>query len=252
MILLALALVAATADAELEARARAREEAAFKAVDEKRWCDALALFLESNGLVPSPDLVFNAAQAAELGSDRAQAMQLYTQLLGTTTSNDRKVEAKKRIAALTKMVEKEGPGTACPAPPVVEAAQDPSATTPSASPAAVGPAPAPIAPPPAPASPWPWITAGIGGAAMVAGGVVVVVGAQPWFAHASAREALQAAEKQGSTQGIDELYRTQEQARADWVGFGQASVAAGLAFTVVGVLAAAGGAAWALSEGGES
>ena len=249
MILLALALYAA-ADAELEARARAREEAAFQAVDEKRWCDALALFLESDRLVPSPDLIFNAAQAAELAFDRAQAMQLYTQLLGTTTSNERKVEAKKRIAALTRLVEKEGPGTACPVPQVAAPSTAPSGSTPEVAPviATSASAPAPSSPP----SPWPWITAGFGGAAMVTGGVIVVVGAQPWFAHASARQALQDAEKQASTQGVDELYRQQEQARADWVGFGQASVAAGLAFTVVGMLAAAGGVVWALSEGGET
>lgn len=249
MILLALALYAA-ADAELEARARAREEAAFQAVDEKRWCDALALFLESDRLVPSPDLIFNAAQAAELGFDRAQAMQLYTQLLGTTTSNERKVEAKKRIAALTRLVEKEGPGTACPVPQVAASTAAASGSTPEVAPviATSAPATAPSSPP----SPWPWITAGFGGAAMVTGGVIVVVGAQPWFAHASARQALQDAEKQASTQDVDELYRQQEQARADWVGFGQASVAAGLAFTVVGMLAAAGGVVWALSEGGET
>ncbi|MCC7110186.1 MAG: hypothetical protein IT382_12910 [Deltaproteobacteria bacterium] len=133
-------------------------------------------------------------------------------------------------------------------PQVAAPTADPSGSTPGvAAPGVAASAPLPASP----ASPWPWITAGFGGAAMVTGGVIVVVGAQPWFAHASARQALQDAEKQASTQGVDELYRQQEQARADWVGFGQASVAAGLAFTVVGVLAAAGGVVWALSEGGE-
>lgn len=250
MILAAVVLLAAAVAEDPAARARASEEAAFAAVDQKRWCDALALFLDSDRLVPSPDLIFNAAQAAELGADRARAMQLYTQLLGTTTSAERKAEAKKRIAALTKVVEKTGPGTPCPVPagPDASAVASVPATTTPALPAApvaeVAPAPAP------PPSPWPWATAGVGAAAVVAGAVIVVVGLQPFFAHGTARAALLEAEKQGSTEGIDVIYEEQERARAEWVGFGQASVAAGIAFTAVGALAATGGAVWALTEGG--
>lgn len=251
MILAALVLVASAGAGDLEQRARKSEEAAFIAVDEKRWCDALALFLESDGLVASPDLIFNAAQAAELGADRARAMQLYTQLLGTTTSADRKSEAKKRIAALTKMVEKEGPGVACPMPVAAAGTVDPATPPPAAAVAPPeGPATAPAPAPVPPTSPWPWVTAGVGAAAVATGAVIVVVGAQSWFAHAAAREALLAAEKQGSTDGVEELYAEQERARADWVGFGQASVAAGIAFAVVGALAAAGGAVWGVTEGG--
>ncbi|MBI1944272.1 MAG: hypothetical protein HYS27_01180 [Deltaproteobacteria bacterium] len=250
MIVAAALLLVATADDDAAVRARASEEAAFAAVGEKRWCDALALFLDADRLAPTPDLVFNAAQAAELGADRARAMQLYTQLLGTTTSAARKTEAKGRIAALTKLVEKGGPGTPCPLP-----------APPSAVPTAAASAPAPAAPTPAPPSrdepaapppstPWPWVTAGVGGAAVLAGAALAVVGAQPWFAHGAARDALAAAEKQGATDGVDGLYAAQQQARADWVGWGQASLAAGLAFAAVGVVAAAGGAVWGLTSGG--
>ncbi len=247
MIVVALLLLGAAGDDDVATRARTSEEAAFAAVGDKRWCDALTLFLKADSLAPSPDLVFNAAQAAELGADRARAMQLYTQLLGTTTSAARKSEAKSRIAALTKMVEASGPGEPCPLPVAVAPVADPApAPAAPASPSA----PATAAPPPIAGSPWPWVTAGVGAAAVVAGGGIAFVGLQPWFAHESARGALEAAEKQGATDGVDALYQEQERARADWVGFGQAAVAAGIAFGVVGVIAAAGGAVWGVTAGG--
>lgn len=263
MIVLA-ALLLLAADEDAATRARASEEAAFAAVADKRWCDALALFLDADRLAANPDLVFNAAQAAELGADRARAMQLYTQLLGTTTSAARKVEAKGRIAALTKMVENSGPGTSCPqlttlATTLPTAPTDTGAASPaSATAASPGTAASPTststtsstAPAPPPATPWPWVTAGVGGVAVVAGAALAVVGAQPWFAHGAAHEALAAAQKQGATDGVDELYAAQAQARADWVGWGQASLAAGSAFAAVGVVAAAGGAVWGLTSGG--
>ena len=245
--LAALFLLAAAGDTDVATRARASEEAAFAAVGEKRWCDALALFLTADSLVPSPDLIFNAAQAAELGADRARAMQRYTQLLGTTTSAARKNEAKSRIAALTKLVDKGGSGEQCPLPP---AAATVEVASPASPPEAPPPVSAPIEPSTPPGSPWPWVTTGVGSAAVLAGGVLATVGVQPWFAHAAAREALAAAEKQGATDGVAALFEEQERARADWVGFGQASVAAGLAFAAVGVIAAAGGAVWGITEGG--
>lgn len=244
----ALLLLVAVTDDGAATRARASEEAAFAAVGDKRWCDALSLFLDADRLAPTPDLIFNAAQAAELGADRARAMQLYTQLLGTTTSGARKVEAKGRIAALTKMVEQGGPGEPCPPPPT----SAPSETSATAA------APTPVVPAPptaaevvsAPATPWPWVTAGGGGVALLAGSALAVVGAQPWFAHGAARDALVAAEKQGATDGVDVLNAAQQQARADWVGWGQASLAAGAAFAAVGVVALAGGAVWGVTAGG--
>ncbi|MCC7070997.1 MAG: hypothetical protein IT383_06735 [Deltaproteobacteria bacterium] len=254
MILAALLAFAAAPGDDVAATARAREEAAFAAVGEKRWCAALNLFLEADRLEPSPDLVFNAAQAAELGADRARAMQLYTQLLGTTTSAARKAEAKSRIAVLTKLVEKSGPGAACPAAELDAAADAPAAvtTTGTAGTAAspVAPAEASTSTPPAPGTPWPWVTAGVGGVAFVAGAVLAVVGMQPWFSHEAARASLADAEKRGATEGVDELFARQQSARADWVGWGQAALASGIAAAGVGMVAAAGGATWGLTEGG--
>lgn len=250
MILAALLALAAADGGDVAATARAKEEAAFAAVGDKRWCEALNLFLEADHLAPSPDLVFNAAQAAELGADRARAMQLYTQLLGTTTSAARKAEAKNRIAVLTKLVEKGGPGVPCPLPEVaVEVAPVVAA---SAAPVAVAPPPAdpPVSEPPAAPGPWPWVTVGVGGVAFLAGAALAVVGMQPWFAHESARAALADAEKQGATDGVDALYAAQQAARADWQGWGQAALASGIASAGVGVVAAGGGAVWGLTQGG--
>ncbi len=249
MIALALLALAGADGSDVAATARAREEAAFAAVGEKRWCEALDLFLEADTLAPSPDLVFNAAQAAELGADRARAMQLYTQLLGTTTSAARKAEAKNRIAVLTKLVDKSGPGDPCPAPVVAAPAPSEAVTAVAAPAATVAPPPA-AAPPANPGPPWPWITAGVGGAAFVAGAALAVLGLQPWFAHETARTALSAAELRGDTKDVDVLYGDQQTARADWVGWGQATLASGLACAGAGLVAAGGGAVWALTAGG--
>src|SRR3954463_3525576 len=68
MIALTFVLLFAGADEKASADAEAQ---AFAAVDAKHWCDAVSLFLAADAAAPSPDLVIDAAQAAEAGNDRA-------------------------------------------------------------------------------------------------------------------------------------------------------------------------------------
>lgn len=210
--------------ADAAARAKSVEAAAFAAIEREHWCTAMDLFLEANGIVADADLVFNAAQAAEYAGDRARAVQLYTELLGHAPTTARKSASKKKIKTLTAMVEKNGAGPSCP-PPERPASETTSAVAPIApvvaTPVVVTPPPVIIPPPvvtpsateatperttthvvvealrpenePTPppvgskvAPTWPWITAGVGGAVAVLGGIGLVVGVGQYAGFAAA------------------------------------------------------------------
>jgi hypothetical protein len=203
-------------------------------------------FLEAHAIAPNPDLVFNAAQAAEYGEDRARAMLLYTQLLGTTTSDQRKAEAKKKIAALTKLVEKKGPGSACAEIAPLQKAEEEK--QPKEEPKIVE-APPP-APPPTTEVPWGLVSVGAGAASLIAGGALVGVGAMPFFDHASAREALASAEANGTIDGVDALYARQIAARESWESWGRPTTVTGVVLGSAGIVAAAAGGILLSMEGG--
>jgi hypothetical protein len=261
MIAVVVAMLAPVA-VDATASARVAESAAFAAVEGKRWCEAMHRFLEAHGYVPNADLVFNAAQAAEYAEDRARAVQLYTLLLGE--SDKRKEAARKRINALTKLVEKSGVGTSCPALPPLppqELAPPPATTTTTTTTTTSAPTPAdsavttvevvPAPPPAASPLPWPLILLGAGGGVALLGGVVAAVGSVPFFQHGAAREALAAAEASGRTDGVAALQEQHRTAREGWEGWGRPATIGGALLASAGLLAAAAGGIVMLSGGAE-
>lgn len=258
-----------------DARAKAVEADAFAAVEAERWCPALDLFLEANGIVANADLVFNAAQAAEYAGDRARAVALYTELLGHAPTAARKAAAKKKIKALTTLVEKDGAGPSCPPPapkvvapvaapviaapvivapvaaaPVVTAPSIPA--TPPVEPELTGPvvveelAPEhPIEPPVAESVDigWPWVTAGAGGGVAVLGIAGLAVGGYQYLAWGAAKSDLANNDDRGSVAFADANFRRKTYA-ANWNNWGSTLAIASSVVLGAGVaVAAAGGAA---------
>jgi hypothetical protein len=216
------------------------EEKAFVAVEEERWCDAVHLFVEADRLEPSDALLLNAAHAAELGGDRARALELTKQVVAKP-NGAKNAAVQQQLKKLTQRVAKEGPGTPCPAPATTEPKQEPA---PDPQP---GPVPDP-APRPAEAAPdlTPvlWGTAGLGGVALVGGTVLAAVGSLPFFEHGDARARILEAELAGADAAA--LQDQQAAARSAWEGWGQATVIAGVLVSTVGALVTAGGVAGAL------
>jgi hypothetical protein len=224
--------------------AAAFEEQAFAAIEHEDWCRAARLFEQANVLAPTADLLVNAAQAAEYGGDLAGArafLQRVVVMPGVTRAQI--AEAKTKIVALDKKIASSGTGVACP---VLAPAPEPAPSSPA-------PAPAPpSAPPPDDLRPWGFVIGGTGGVITTAGVVVTVVGAGPWFAHAAAVQAIEAAERQRGDAAA--LQEDQAAARAAWEAWGQTATVAGVVVTSLGVLTAGGGLGWALlgpAEGGE-
>ncbi len=145
-------------------------EMAAKRYNERDYDAAIMLLLESRSLYPEPLLLFNLGLAYEKKGDSERALDAYAQYLRERpTAPDRKdIEA--RIAALRAKVD--------PAPV-------PAAETPPPAPLSNPPG---VAPPAAPAtvdviattpaarrSPLPWVTMGVGAAAIGTGAILVFV-----------------------------------------------------------------------------
>lgn len=260
----ALAFAAPASDpAEVMRRAHAAEERAFVAVDQQQWCMALLAFLEADALAPDPDLLYNAARAADLAGDRTQALTLYSRVLEGATKA-RKAEVKKRLPQLVLEVERHGTGSACRgpgAPSPVLGADDPAPPTAAAKGAAGAPAPsvgaaaatlpttalpgpgvhgapagAAVARAEATPSPtWPWLAVVGGGGVAVVGAVLAAVGAGPWFSYLDAQEGLRDAEQQGRLD-VDALVAAQASAGRAWEAWGKPSLVAGLTAGAAGLL----------------
>ncbi len=237
-----LAQLAAQPSAEDVSRAKAAEARAFVAIEGEQWCSAMNHFLEANAAAPSVDLIYNAAQAADLADDRAQALKLYDELVGAYPGSERQAQVNERVKELNALVEKEGGGTPCPAPaekavsegPVVEPAppaEEPPATVPAAEPAL---------------GVLPWSVVG-GGALLMAGGAALSgVGAMPYFGFLDAREKILAAELAGTDAGA--LQKQQRDARESWQSWGELTTWAGVITLVTGALVTTGGLVWALGS----
>lgn len=237
--LVLLASLAAQADGDAVARAKAAEARAFEAIDGERWCDALHHFLEANAAAPSVDLIYNAAQAADLAEDRKQALKLYVELVGAYPGSERQAEVNARIRELTGVVAEEGEGSACP-----ELAPEASGSDP-----VVEPTPVPVEPASEASvdvgAVLPWAVVGGGAVVMAAGAALAGVGSIPYFNFLDAREQILAAEQAGGDASA--LQRQQSDARASWQSWGELTTWTGVIGVVTGALVATGGLVWALS-----
>jgi hypothetical protein len=117
------------------------------------------------------DLLIAIARANELSGNKADAvhaLETYLQRSQTLAADD-KAQIQKRIDNLKSQIASQSPATTVAPTPIV-----PTAIVPL-------PPPAPVAPPPTPAeerqhTAVPWVVAGVGGAAAVAGIVILLVG----------------------------------------------------------------------------
>jgi hypothetical protein len=242
--LLAWSLVAAPATAQETsdpdvAESKRAEARAFAAVEEERWCDANHAFLAAHQAAPQLDLVYNAAQAADLGGDKQQAVQLYVELLGAYPDSARQAEVDERIRALSKELQSGVEGVPCPPP--TEAAPDASVEADPAAEALPGAASAPPSVPP-------WTVAGAGVVLLAAGTGLAAFGSLPYFGFHDARAAILEAEKGGGDAAG--LHDRQTASRESWESWGGPSVISGVALAVVGAGIVVGGIAWALLAGG--
>lgn len=124
----------ARAGSGAEVAAQDAERQAFAAIEAERWCDALHYFVVANSAAPSLDLIWNAAQAADLAGDRKRALKLYVELLGAYPRSKKQRKVNGRVKTLTAQIAKKGGGVRCEAP--AEPAQAPEEPVP------------PLAPPP--------------------------------------------------------------------------------------------------------
>jgi hypothetical protein len=233
---LLLCLLAPTALAQREAEAAAAEARAFKATEEERWCDAVASFLEADSVAPVPDLLFNAARAAEVADDRALAAKLYAELLQRSPKAANAAEARKREAVLKAAMSKDGPGRSCAdqatPPPTVVVVPNPT------------PTPTVVTPPP--------IVVADSGAGMRIGGIVALVGGgvlavgggvlaaftgMPYLEHADVSQQIRNADEGGAAaSSMTDLQERQRVARNSWDTFGRIGFPIGVSTAGVGVV----------------
>jgi hypothetical protein len=236
-------VVAAPAAAQRESEAASAEARAFFAIEEERWCDATAAFLEADSIAPSVDLVLNAAQAARRANDRRQALTLFKDVKTRSPKSKSGKTAAKAITALEKEVGASGEGTPCitltpPPPPPPQPTPEPAQPEPEPEPV---PGPLPIAV---------IGTTGVGAALLLAGAAAGVVGLQPFFAHADAAAQIRAAEAAGeSAKSVVALQQTQNDARLAWSSWAQPTAIAGAVVAGVGVVVVVGGVMWLVGGG---
>lgn len=242
------------------------EKEAFRAVEAEAWCDALHLFVYAHEAAAALDLIWNAAQAADLAGDRKQALKLYVELLGAYPNSEREEYVRERISVLTKEVANSGLGVSCPVPASVAKlkrsarmhqqnsttqtqAQNKSGDShatqaPGKSPSLAAAEQAGSSGSKADAGYLPYATLAVGASSVLLGSVLTAVGAMPYFDFMSAREAILEAERTQAS--ADTWQMVQDGARASWESWGAASVAVGGALLGVGLITAATGGIWAV------
>jgi cysteine-rich repeat protein len=107
-------LVACVALLAPRAHADALADAAIKAVNDGRYCDARDLYVALHKKDPQPKFIYNAAESAYAADDRVSALSLYQELLATAPEFERAKNAKKRVGDLGKIIAKDGVGKPCP------------------------------------------------------------------------------------------------------------------------------------------
>jgi len=148
-----------------EAEARALYTAGQAAFHEGRYENALEYLTRSYELSRRPALLFNLGTTYDRLRRDAEALAAFQQYLRDVPDAENRLEVEARIAVL-----REAAARSTPPPTVVEPDPVPD------------PQPPPTTPPPLPvtstdAGPAPWIVVGVGGAAVIAGAVLMGVAA---------------------------------------------------------------------------
>jgi hypothetical protein len=245
-VVLGMLVAAAPAAAQRESEAASAEARAFFAIEEERWCDATAAFLEADSIAPSVDLVLNAAQAAKRANDRRQALTLFKDVKTRSPKSKSGKTAAKAITALEKEIGDSGEGAPCisltpppPPPPPPPPTEPPPSNEPTEPVVEVRPLNVPAI-----------ATTGAGSVLLVAGVGAAVVGLQPFFAHAAAAEQIRAAETAGEpAASVVAQQKTQNDARIAWSTWAQPTAIAGAVAAGVGVAVVVGGVVWLVGGG---
>ena len=112
-VLLAIALVALRGDGALVAMG----DAALRAANEQRFCDASFIFLQIYGKSHSDLALYRAAETAFAADDRQLALRLYLSLVENHPDAEKRSAAMERVRELRKLLVEGGPGHACVLPP---------------------------------------------------------------------------------------------------------------------------------------
>lgn len=112
-VLLAIALVALRGDGALVAMG----DAAVRAANEQRYCDASFIFLQVYGKSRSDLALYRAAETAFAADDRQLALRLYLSLVQNHPDADKRGTAEERVKELRRLLVDGGPGHACVLPP---------------------------------------------------------------------------------------------------------------------------------------
>lgn len=143
---------AATVAAQASEEARALFEAGTAAYEAGRYAQASDYFERCYEQTQAPEVLYNAAFAAERGGDPARAASLYERFLTTGAPEADLAQARERLAAVRAAIPEEAPAEPEPEPE---------------------PAPEPEPPPRASSiEPWGWVVAGVGAAAVIVAGVL--------------------------------------------------------------------------------
>ena len=83
---------------------------AYGAAQEKRYCDAIPLFLALHARAPQPKHLYRAAEVAYAAGDRRQALDLYRSVLDAYPQFEKANVVKERVKELEAKVKRDGPG----------------------------------------------------------------------------------------------------------------------------------------------
>ena len=92
-------------------------EAAVRAAQERRFCDASAIFVQFHGHNRDPLALYRASETAFAAGDYLAAIRLYRTLLDNHPGFERTALVETRLNELIDIVREKGPGTACALPP---------------------------------------------------------------------------------------------------------------------------------------
>ena len=200
-----------------EAEARALYTAGQAAFHEGRYENALEYLTRSYELSRRPALLFNLGTTYDRLRRDAEALAAFQQYLHDVPEAENRLEVEARIAVL-----REAAARSTPPPAVVEPDPVPE------------PQP-PTTPPPAPATssdagPAPWIVVGVGGAAVVAGAVLMGVAA----ADVAAVEGASRGTRWETVEGAYARSEAESIAGAVLLGVGGAAALGGIVWAVTG------------------
>jgi cysteine-rich repeat protein len=121
-LLVLLALAGAAGSSAQASRARPSDgppdlvEKAYSAAEEKRYCDAIPLFLALHERAPQAKHLYRAAEVANAAGDRRLAIDLYRSVLESYPKFEKKKLVEERMRSLELAVKAQGPGEQCPDP----------------------------------------------------------------------------------------------------------------------------------------